>query len=783
VRSFDSDGLPGGWSDPGLFELGLLEPDAWRAHWIGTPLSGSPATPVGVPVLRRSFELPDDCAAARLHVTALGVYRVELNGQPVADDQLTPGWTDYRQRVRYQTYDVTALLQAGGNGIGVLLGDGWYCGNPGIGNRQQYGDHPLLFAQINVTLASGATLVVCTDHQWKWQRSWLLYSDLVLGESVDGRQYRSGWSEFDCDETGWYPVVVAPAPAVKLDATASVPMAAHAELQPVADPLARHRALEPPCRLYDFGRHLVGRARIRLVADPGIQLRVRYANALDPGGELAALDRGTDWYTTAGTENGERFEAQFSLHGFRYVELCGDLAACEQLTVTAVPVRSRLSTTVTFNSDHPALNALFDAMQDSYGARALDIPVAGPGSTRRMGLTGTARGLLGGMAFGLDVAAFYAKWLDDLADAQLADGGFPAVVPVPPGMAELHLDVGVEGAGTFVLGAWLEYRQFGNRRVLERHYPALCACLRSLNSRWPEHVCEPGRDPLVSDAAVPADLRATASYFHTARLAARIAGVLGKLSDLEEFEELAQSVRSAFRRRFVSRDGRLVGDTDAAYVLALHLGLLDRAEQRAAVETLVRRIEHGGPQAMDPLTVPELLQVLSRAGRVDLVYQMLLQPGSDGWLERSLRNPAGLWSDVGADLARMAVASIGDWLVTGLAGLDLDSDLSESHNAFRRVRIQPRPPLGAGVAVNAFGPPLRMVEVTLDTVNGRYECGWEITDSAFELRVLVPCNCSALVLMPDGTEHVIAAGRHELRMPLIDASDGIPILREVSQSG
>ncbi|MFP6815841.1 MAG: alpha-L-rhamnosidase C-terminal domain-containing protein [Pseudomonadales bacterium] len=67
-------------------------------------------------------------------------------------------------------------------------------------------------------------------------------------------------------------------------------------------------------------------------------------------------------------------------------------------------------------------------------------------------------------------------------------------------------------------------------------------------------------------------------------------------------------------------------------------------------------------------------------------------------------------------------------------------------------------------------------------MNGRYECRWEITEAAFELEVVVPCNCSALVIMPDDTEHSVVAGRHQFEMPFNDASDGIPILREVSQA-
>ena len=65
---------------------------------------------------------------ARLYISALGIYVASINGRRVTDDWLRPGWIDYRKRIQYQTYDVTELIQAGENVLGVALGDGWYCG-------------------------------------------------------------------------------------------------------------------------------------------------------------------------------------------------------------------------------------------------------------------------------------------------------------------------------------------------------------------------------------------------------------------------------------------------------------------------------------------------------------------------------------------------------------------------------------------------------------------------------------------------------------------------------
>ena len=103
VRTFDSDGLPSPWSEAALFETGLIDDEDWRARWVGAPLMGSRASGAHVPILRRAFEVQADVRAARLYITALGVYTAEINGQRVSQDTLAPGWSDYRQRVYYQT--------------------------------------------------------------------------------------------------------------------------------------------------------------------------------------------------------------------------------------------------------------------------------------------------------------------------------------------------------------------------------------------------------------------------------------------------------------------------------------------------------------------------------------------------------------------------------------------------------------------------------------------------------------------------------------------------------
>jgi alpha-L-rhamnosidase len=782
VRSYDSDGMPSPWSEPCWFEMGQLAAEDWRGSWISTPLQGSAATPVTVPMLRRAFDASGAVAVARLYISAQGLYSAQLNGREITSDVLTPPWTSYATRVSYQTYDVTELLGPGENVLGVLLADGWYAGEPGLGPRQQYGPVPKLLAQLNIEFASGEAMQIVTDQSWKWHRSWLLSSDLILGESVDARQCCPGWSEPGLDEAGWSPVLVDGLSDQSLSAGAYPRLRVLEEVAPLAVPDCVTQALQPARRVYDFGRAIFGRVRLVLDAEPGVPIRLRYGLAITDQGQLAnPVDAGVDHYTTAGVA-GERFEPVFAVHGFRYVELSADVPDSALLAISALAIGCELDGTGHFSSDHAFLNELLDELRLTQQTTLQHVPTAGITAGERLGYTAMARDLLEVNARQLDVAGLYGKWLGDLVDAQLPDGGFPPIVPAPPGVPAATGDGGAGWSDAFVDSAWSLYRQFGDRRALERCYAPLRKYMAGLQRRFPELLCEGPVHPLATQYdQTTGDVIATARYFQTAKLAARIAGVLGRIADLEEFEALAQGIRSAFRRRYVTMEGQIVGDVITSHTLALHLGLLDGPERHVAFDRLVCRLQGGSELSPNPAHAPYLLQVLTGNGRLDLAYQWLLGPGR--------ATLAGTPRDM---LEKSTLATVCEWLYTGLAGLNLDADLSETHNAYRQVVIQPRPPIGlgfgrssgaaAGADDGAYAPPLRWVSASLDTVNGRYECSWELTEAAFELRLVIPGNCSGLVILPDASERSVESGRHEFRMAYVEPGDGIPILREVSQA-
>ncbi len=274
-----------------------------------------------LPYLRKSFELKSPVQRAVLYVTALGLYEAHVNGQRVGDHVLAPDWTDYRQRVRYQTFDVTGMLKPGGNALGALLADGWFSGHIGNGGYEFFGKEPVFLAQLEVTYLDGHTERIVTDDTWKWHASPILSSDFMLGEDYDSRLEIKGWDKSGLDEGNWSAVTLRDETSPRLQSQVMPPVRELCELHPktIKQP-------KPGSWIYDLGQNMVGVVRLKVSAPAGTTITLRHAEMLNPDGTLYTQNlRGApsiDHYTCEGG-GVETWQPRFTFHGFRYVELTG----------------------------------------------------------------------------------------------------------------------------------------------------------------------------------------------------------------------------------------------------------------------------------------------------------------------------------------------------------------------------------------------------------------------------------------------------------------------------
>lgn len=798
VRGLDGEGEASPWSEPARFELGLLERSDWSAEWIAAPLMGGPKTSPVVPALRRSFELDRTVTRARLYVTALGLYEVELNGERVGDHELAPGWTDYRKRVRYQVFDVGELLAKGENAIGALLGDGWFSGFLGLVKlRENYGRRPALLAQLEVVHEDGSETQIVSDGSWRWQPSAILASDLMQGETVDARQDLGDWRQPGHDDESWQRVDVLPDPGIALDAMTGPPVRALRELRP-AEPVRRTGGIFARRWIYDLGQNLVGRVRIRVRGREGTTVTLRHAEVLDRNGDLYTENlrdaRATDVFTLRGDRGAETFEPRFTFHGFRYVEVSGWLedGAIEELT--GVVLHSDTPETGAFACSDPVVNQLQSNITWGQRGNFLDVPTDCPQRDERLGWTGDAQVFVRTACFNMEVAGFFRKWLRDLRDAQKGDGRVPPVAPALQLDRSPFVDGGPAWSDAVVICPWTLYRWYGDQAFLDEQWHSMCAFVDDLERRFPhgirsdpeidpwggfgDWVALDGTDPRDSRiGGTPKELIGTAFFAHSARLLSQAAGVLGRPDAEKRYAELTARVRDAFRRRFVSPEGLVSGNTQTSRVLALHFDLLEEKERSVNLQALARNLQsRGGVQLTTGFVgTPYLLHVLTESGRLDLAYRLLLRREYPSWLYPIVAGGATTiwerwngWTEEGGfydpemnSFNHYAYGSVGEWLYGTLTGLDLDPDPRSS--GWRRARIAPRPPVHPGLPDE---PLLRSARATLRSVNGPWRVAWEIAGGTFQLDASVPPNAQASVRLPDATIHEVAAGRHRFELEL-----------------
>jgi len=211
VKIWDNQERESDWSTVASWEMGLLNSEEWTAQWIEPAWEEKEKAYNPVPMLRKEFGLNKNIRKARLYITAHGLYEAYLNGQRVGDELFTPGWTTYKDRLQYQTYDVTQLLQTGDNAVGVLLGDGWYRGQFGFQNNWNiYGKKTALLFQLEVEYKNGKKEVVISDNSWKGDTGAIQMSSLYDGEVQDSRLEKDGWTKPGYKDIDWQDVETAP---------------------------------------------------------------------------------------------------------------------------------------------------------------------------------------------------------------------------------------------------------------------------------------------------------------------------------------------------------------------------------------------------------------------------------------------------------------------------------------------------------------------------------------------------------------------------------------------
>ena len=770
LRLWDENDEPGEWSEA-FFERGI---SSWQAKWITGNYSVRKKERYPVDCFRKAFPVDQPVEKARLYITACGLYEARLQGKRVGDFVMAPGYTDYRKRVQYQSYDVTEQIVTGENELTVQLADGWYrgsCGANGIVN--QYGTETKLLAQLEITLEDGSKQTVVTDESWDWSNDGpIRFADNKDGETVEA--FRTPLYNGRAKLTSH---------KVRPSCSNNVPVTEHERFKPT-------RITTPSGKtVLDFGQNMQGYASFTLNAHVGQRVFLRFGEMLDQDGEFTQKNiqlskRGKTTplqqvdYTCG--EGRNEYKTTFAVFGFRYV-LVETEVEFKPEDFAAHAVYSDLERTGWFECSNELLNKFFEATVWSAKGNHLDIPTDCP-TRERHGWTGDAQLFFTSAAYLFNFAPFARKYLHDVYDWQKKNGRLPHIAP--EGGSDFYMwtmngSVGWSDAG--VLIPWRYADIFGDERILREYYDGMAKYARFMEKRvgkstpifservklsgeakkyfvnmgqsygeWAEPV-EIGGGFRWQDFVNPHPEVSTAYTAYVMRLMAAIAKRLGRSEDAKEFQSYADGCKKAYRELVSGNAYSLDTDRQAQLVRPLYMELLDEKQTKFAEKRLIQALEHYAWRlGTGFLSTPLILYVLADID-VEAAYRLLENEEIPGWLSMPKQGATTIWESWEGPNSQHGVASLNhyskgavvEWLFSSMCGIRVTD---ENH-----FTIAPKP-----------GGHFTHASAKYNSVYGTVESRWEKRDGKTVYTIAVPANCTAEIMLPNGTKKAVGAGTYTL---------------------
>lgn len=727
------------------FETGLQKGSALEgiAHWITHNQSDEKTAS---PVFEKTFTVSGPVAKARLYATALGMYEAELNGVPVSDTYFAPGWTNYRKRLQYQTYEIA--LQNGVNRIAFTLGNGWYKGALGFTPApNHYGDRTALLAAVCICYENGEEEWVGTDESWQVTTGPIRFSEIYDGETQD----------FTVEPEPSQPAQRFDYEFDTLIGQENEPVRCLQRLEPVKEFVTPAGE-----RVFDFGQNLTGWVEVELDGEAQQTLTLTHAEALDEHGnfytENLSFAKATDKYILAGGHAVLR--PHFTWHGFRYLRVEG-IREGQTVRFTACHLSTDLVQTGTFHCSDQRVERLQQNIQWSQRDNFLDIPTDCPQRSERLGWTGDVTAFCATAAFNQGIMPFMIKWLRDLASEQTPGSGMPQVVPNV-------LSAGQDGAAFWgdvaTVLPWTLYRAYGDKRLLADQYPSMQMWAEFIESRcggnglWQTGFqygdwlgLDAEQNGLTDERKGATDdyLVANICFAWTLQILADTAQVLGYREDERRWRQRREALVKAFREEYVTPAGRLVSETQTGLILALHFDMVSPEHRDRLLSALVTNIEaHKTHLTTGFIGTPFACQTLSECGRHDMAGKLLLQEDSPSWLYEVKMGATTIWErwnsilpDGSFNPANMnslnhyAYGSIGNWLYTKLAGLEMEEP------GYKTFRVSPQ-----------FIKGITRVELEYESVYGKIALAWRCENGQIAVDLTVPANTTAFLKLPEKAE-------------------------------
>jgi alpha-L-rhamnosidase len=764
VRTWTNKGATA-WSEPAYWSVGMLYTKDWWGRWIGFdrafPWEKIETIPtLGARYFRKEFAAKKEIKSATAYIIGMGLYELEINGQKVGDAVLAPSPTDYFKNVKYNTYDVTKLLNTGAeHAIGVTLGNGRY-----FTMRQAYKPYkiknfgfPKLLFHLEIKYADGSHEVIKSDDSWKGTADGPIRNNNEYdGEFYDARKEFSGWSKVGFDDSKWLNAEYVQEPGGDYQAQMNANMKVMRELKPVA--ITKINTGE---YILDMGQNMVGWVQMTVKGRKGDMVNLKFAESLEPNGELFITNlrdaQATDTYILKG-ESTEVWEPKFTYHGFRYVRISGFRGEPKMEDFVGKMVYDEMETVGSFVTSDNTLNQIYRNAWWGIAGNYKGMPVDCPQRNERQPWLGDRAVGAYGENFVFDNAALYKKWLEDIRFSQKADGSIPDVAPA---FWNYYSD-NVSWPGTMLLITDMLYMQTGDVSIIDDNYESMRKWLSYMRDQYMDENgiitkdsygdwCVP---PATIEAAVgqnadvknPSKLISTAFYYHFMDMMIKFADLTGHQSDIVDFQLLKSKLRKGFNEAFYDSAGFYGTNKMTDNILPLSFGLVDAQNEQLVFDHLVEMIEveNNGHLSTGLIGTKWLMRTLTKYGRADLAMQIATQRSYPSWgymLENGATTIWELWHGNVANPkmnSQNHVMLLGDlivWYFESLAGIKaLDPGY---------LTIEMKPEFDAG---------LDFVDASYASIQGLIKSNWVKSENTINWEITIPVNTRAIIYIPSNTK-------------------------------
>lgn len=739
VQVWDRQGRRSDWSRPTRWDTGLYGEAQWGAQWIGAP---NEVEKEGAPCFRKAFALKPGWRVVRAFVCGLGYHELTLNGRKADSRVLEPAQSEYPKRVFYSAYDVTGLVHAGDNMLGLMLGNGWY-NQDRVWGGMSYG-HPVLRVRLEAEYPDGSRQAVVSDTTWQTAAGPITSNNIYAGETCDARRLDRSGTELAGKP--WRAAVVAQGPTGTLVCPPLPPIRAVGTLAP-----AGPREVAPGVLVYDMRQNFAGWARLEVQARAGTQIKMRFAETVEPKtGKLDTASTGVfatgveqiDTYICRGGGR-EIWEPRFTYHGFRYVEVTGLPAGSRPPRLTGVVVHTDGEPAGGFVCSDPMLNRIHQAAVWTLVSNLHGVPTDCP-ARERCGWMGDSHASAEMAAMNFDMSGFWSKYLGDIEAGWVSDLP-PAVVP---GKRIAGASGPIDWGVAVVMLPWFHWIYYGDQAELARCYPLMTRFVRTAGKPNAEGLitnglgdwCPPGS---VEPTATPVPLTTTAWMAEAAHCTAQTATLLGHTEEAREFAALSARLTVALRAKYYHPATHTFGSQTAdAMTLAFHL--CPEAERQAVCDSLARDVaQHGSHHTTGIFGSRWLFGTLAAGGHGDVASAVLHQTTYPSigylfslgattfwecWGEPELDKKWGARS-----LNHPMQAGYDAWFYQGLGGISCDPE----GPGFRKILIQP-----------TLLSELKFVHTYHDSPHGRIRSEWTRAGDTVRFHIVIPPNTTARIVLP-----------------------------------